>query len=172
MKTIRNPRFSERFCASLVLTCFNLFGWPFQRWILQNVLLKHPRKEIRSFSGKKHVVFSRKKSPRSSFKTNFWNLWMFPKIVVPPNGWFRWFGGTTIFGHILVGFQHCWTEDSHAFFKPMPWFSAQTLVWNIISHTLSPDNKWIGDSVTKLAVPTGCQQKMLENTGEAKKTTY
>lgn len=40
---------------------------------------------------------------------------------------------------------------------------AQNLVWNIISHTLSPNKKWIGDSITKLAVPTGCQQK---NAGE------
>ena len=46
---------------------------------------------------------------------------------------------------------------------------AQNLVWDIISHTLSPNKKWIGDSITKSAVPTGCQQKMLENKGNKQK---
>lgn len=46
---------------------------------------------------------------------------------------------------------------------------AQNLVWNIISHTLSPNKKWIGDSITKLAVPTGCQQKNAGEQREQKK---
>ena len=57
-----------------------------------------------------------REDPKISRNPPSWQKWVFPKIGVPQNGWFRmenpikngWFGGTTIFGNIQINVRNTW----------------------------------------------------------------